>query len=130
MTQRRMQPDQRPADEFDADLHPDPHAGLNTSESLPDGTPTAYDHPDIHRSLVGFTDDELKRIPILPSGTRLQQGAVYLDLLAPERSTIKAFGVMEAAPFNAYVPKSEVDYQLFNRLLGEDNPERTGEASE
>lgn len=39
-------------------------------------------------------------------------------------------GGMEATDNNWYVPKSEVSYQLWNRLIGVQNPERLGEASE
>lgn len=119
-----------PQDEFTADLHPDPEAGQNTGQRLPEDVQTAYDIPMIHRALEGFNDDELKRIPIVPEGTRLKQGAIYVDLLAPDREEIKARGDMEAGPVNAYVPKNEVDYQLFNRLIGITNPERLGEAGE
>jgi hypothetical protein len=37
---------------------------------------------------------------------------------------------MEAGPENWYVPKSEIDYQLWNLLIGVDNPERLGRADE
>jgi len=39
-------------------------------------------------------------------------------------------GSMEAGSDNWYVPKTEVDYQLWNRLTGVQNPERLGEANE
>ena len=35
-----------------------------------------------------------------------------------------------AGPANWYVPKTEVDYQLWNRLIGVHNPERLGLAGE
>ena len=37
---------------------------------------------------------------------------------------------MMVEPGQWIVPKHGVDYQLWNRLIGVDNPERTGEASE
>jgi hypothetical protein len=37
---------------------------------------------------------------------------------------------MEVGPDNWYVPKSEVDYQLWNRLIGVTSPERLGDADE
>jgi hypothetical protein len=37
---------------------------------------------------------------------------------------------MQAGANDRYVPKSEVDYQLWNRLIGIDNPERLGEADD
>jgi hypothetical protein len=39
-------------------------------------------------------------------------------------------GSMTAGQHHMYVPKSETDYQLWNRLIGVTNPERTGEAAE
>ncbi len=39
-------------------------------------------------------------------------------------------GGMEVGPDNLYVPKTEVGYQLWNRLTGVNNPERLGEDSE
>jgi hypothetical protein len=93
-------------------------------------TATAYDIKAIHRQFHGFTDDELKRIPILPQGARLEQGATYVDLQDEGLEEFSATGDMEAGPGNWYVPKSEVDYQLWNRLIGLTNPERLGEADE
>ena len=84
----------------------------------------------VHRQFHGFSDDELKRIPLLPQGTRLEQGATYVDLNDPQLREIKALGSMKAGQYNWYVPKSEVDYQLWNRLIGITNPERLGDANE
>ena len=86
---------------------------------------TAFDAKDAHGALVGFTDDELKQIPILPEGTRLEEGAKYVDLADPVPTEITAHGVMEAGKGHLYVAKTEVDYELWNRLRGVDDPERT-----
>ena len=80
--------------------------------------------------MPGFSDDELKQITILPPGSRLEQGAVYIDLHDARREEIKARGDMEAGPQNLYVPKTEIDYQLWNRLIGVTNPERLGQADD
>lgn len=63
---------------------------------------------------------------MLPRGSRLEQGATYIDLAkdAPEEFT--ATGDMEATTDNYSVPKSAVDYTLWNRLIGVDHPERLG----
>ena len=50
-----------------------------------------------------------------------------LDLADPNRAEFKALGNMEAGPDNCYVPKTEVHYQLWNRLIGVTDPARTGE---
>jgi hypothetical protein len=115
------------------DLNPDALAGQNVGPAAPHPAKdarTAYDLKAAHRRLEGFTDDELKQIPVLPEGTRLAQGATYVDLRAPERREFTATGDMEAGRDNWYVPKSEVDYQLWNRLIGVRNPERLGTAGE
>lgn len=89
--------------------------------------PTAYDVKAVHRQFNGFTDDELKGIPVLSEGMKLKQGAVYVDLNDPKLEEVTAYGDMTAGQNKYYVPKSEVDYELWNRLIGIDNPERTGE---
>ncbi len=61
---------------------------------------------------------------------RLEQGAKYIDLNDPERKEFTAMGAMSASRNNWYVPKTEVDYMLWNRLTEVQNPERLGEASE
>ena len=72
----------------------------------------------------------VKQIPILPRGSRLEQGATYTDLRDPEPREFTATGDMQAGPGNWYVPKSAVDYQLWNRLIGVEDPERLGRADE
>jgi hypothetical protein len=133
MTEKHFHPGDQHPEEWRRDLNPDPMAGQNTgregTEQAKDAA-TAYEVKEIHRQFHGFTDDELKRIPILPRGARLEQGATYVDLQDPQLMEFKAIGDMSAGPNNWYVPKSEVDYQLWNRLIGITNPERLGDADE
>jgi hypothetical protein len=122
-------------EEYAGDLNPDFGAGMNVGNLGPHpekagGVRTAYDLKAAHRRLQGLTDDELKQIPILPAGTRLEQGATYIDLKEHDPQEITARGDMKAQPSNWYVPKSEVDYQLWNCLIGVENPERLGTADE
>lgn len=122
----------RGPDAFDRDLHPDPLAGQNFGERTADREqelPTAYDVKEVHRSLSEFQDDDLKQIPVLRPGSRLQQGATYVDLSDPGRQTFTAMGGMSAGPENVYVPKDQVPYPLWNRLLGIDDPARTHEGN-
>ncbi|HEY0971812.1 MAG TPA: hypothetical protein VGE02_12660 [Gemmatimonadales bacterium] len=84
--------------------------------------PTAYDVKRIHRALDDFRDDDLKQIPILPVGSRLQQGATYLDLAADRPEEFKTTGAVTAAPGHYYVPKDRVPYEIWNRLIGEPKP--------
>lgn len=120
--------DQHPP-EYRDDLNPHPLAGQNTmaADQKEKNAPTAYDVKEIHQQFSGFTDDELKCIPVLPAGMRLQQGATYVDLQDEQLKEFSARGDMEAGEGNYYVPKSEVDYQLWNRLTGIDNAERVGD---
>lgn len=123
----RPQNEQKHPPEYQADLNPDHMAGQNVGNVSADretGLRTAYDVKPLHRSMQGFQDDELKRIPVLPEGERLQQGATYLDLRDPERGEFTATGEMSAEPESAITPKDRVDYPTWNRLRGIDDPQR------
>ena len=78
--------------------------------------------------LEGITNDGLKSITVLWPGTRLEQGATYIDLHDPQRREFTATADMEAGRDNWYVAKHDVDYELWNRLIGIKNPERLYEA--
>lgn len=133
MPEKIGKPTDRQPDEWEQELHGSDRAGENYGLEGPhpekENVATAYDIKDLHRQLSNYTDDELKQIPVLPPGSRLEQGATYIDLTAPERREFTAMGGMEASTSNWYVPKTEVDYQLWNRLIGVQNPERTGEGN-
>jgi hypothetical protein len=68
----------------------------------------------------------LKGIPILPEGSRLEQGAVYVDLRDIAGGELKARGDTVAGPGQALVPKDQVDHYTWNWLIGVRNPERLG----
>ncbi|MGA7730519.1 MAG: hypothetical protein WCD37_04510 [Chloroflexia bacterium] len=119
-------------DNYQQALNPEGGAGLNVGNVGPhpeksENVRTAYDIKALHNRLQGFTDDELKGIPVMPRGSRLEQGATYIDLRQNDPQEISARGDMEVGPGNWYVPKTEVDYITWNRLIGVDEPERTGE---
>jgi len=111
------------------DLNPDASKGMNDGLSGPhpelNNPRTAHDVKELHDLLSGFRDDELKRIPVLPPGSRLEQGATYLDLTDAERAEFTATGDMQVLANEWVVPKSAVDYPLWNRLRGLTNPQRT-----
>lgn len=124
--------DQKP-DEWEQDLHHDSMAGQNVGLKGPQpekDAQNAYEIKELHSLLEDYTSDELKQIPVLPSESRLKQGATYINLKDPAREEFTAMGNMEAEPNGWYVPKTEVDYQLWNRLTGVQNPERLDEANE
>jgi hypothetical protein len=129
MPERRTLPGDQHPERYRHDLNPEPTAGqnhgLHTTEEI---GPSAYDVKDVHRTWRDFSDADLKQLPVLPEGTRLSQGAVYLDLNDPARGEIKALGDMEAGPQNRYVAKDAVPYDLWNALIGVDTPERLGMA--
>lgn len=109
------------------ELRPHDRAGENAgSPGAGSGvlTRTAYDVKGAHHAFHTFSDDDLKQIPILPPGARLEQGATYIDLKAARPSEFSALGGMTAGEDTWYVPKSNVPYTLWNRLIGVDNPER------
>lgn len=133
MTQKQHQPGEQHPEEWRKDLNPDALAGQNDGRGEPEAIGdaiTAHDLKGVHRQFHGFTDDELKRIPLLQQGARLKQGATYVDLQDPGLHEITATGDMKAGQYNWYVPKSEVDYQLWNRLIGINNAERLGDADD
>ena len=73
-----------------------------------------------------LTDNELKQIPLLEDGARLQQGATYVDLIADRTREFTATGDMEAGQGHAYAPKDRVPYEIWNRLIGEEKPGQGG----
>ena len=125
--------EQVPEDEFRQDLYPNSYGGMNVglaSEHGDEDSISAYDLKQAHDWLRDYRDDELKAIPVLRQGTQLEQGAIYIDLAAPRREEFKALGNMTADQGRALVPKSQVDYPLWNRLIGVTNPERLNQADE
>ena len=116
-------------DPYQHDLNPHAMAGQNigSGETQPAKTaPTAYDLKPVHRRVQEFSDAELKQLRILPEGTRLEQGATYLDLANLELGEFTATGEMSAGPHNWIVAKKEVPYELWNQLIGVEMPELAG----
>src|SRR6266568_2298888 len=89
---------------------------------------TGEDHGENQTLLPGaLSADEIKNITILPAGTRLEQGAKYIDLRHLEQGEFVARSNMVADVINAYVPKKETDYLLWNRLNQVETPARLDE---
>ena len=78
---------------------------------------TAADIKALTEKLSSFRNDELQQIRIVPVGTQLKQGAVYLDLNDLDSGPITAEGGFIAGEHNYYTPKAEVPYEYWNRLL-------------
>jgi hypothetical protein len=84
---------------------------------MPNG-PTACDVTEARLLLQDeFTDDELRQIRLVPEGTRLDEGAVYVDLRDPAREEIRAAAEMAAGEAHLLVAKTDVDEPTWNRLL-------------
>lgn len=114
-------------DDFDRDLRPNERQGENSganSSHDPDRLMRAYDDKELVTNLQDFSSDELKKILIVPRGAKLQQGAKYIDLNDPARAEIIASGANPLTPHlevlenQRLVPKSETDYQLWDKLTG------------
>jgi hypothetical protein len=59
-------------------------------------------------------DDELKQIPVLPRGHRLEQGARYFDICEGREFTALADQKVERD--DCVIAKADVPYELWNRL--------------
>lgn len=116
----------RPRD-LESSLNPAHAAGQNAGASASSDREvplrTAYDEKRVHRALADrFSDEELKQIPIVPPGSRLQQGATYLDLAADRPAELRPNGGVEARDGQLYVAKDRVPYWIWNRLIGDPKP--------
>lgn len=113
-------PGEQHPERWRADLNPDAMAGQNfdSAGAAATATParTAYDVKSVHRRLSNLVDDDLKQIPIVPEGTRLAQGATYVDLNDLDNGELTARGDMVAGPGMLYVAKDSVDYVMWNVL--------------
>ena len=90
--------------------------GGHAAESAP-----AADDKTLHNRFPELTSDELSRLQVLEPGTRLEQGGTYIDLNRLADGPFKALGGHEASEDTRYVAKRDTDYELWNRLAGEDS---------
>ncbi len=100
----------------DAVLHGDNHtgeAGMMRQASQPQ---EASDIKEVYRLLPDWHKDELRRLLVVPQGTRLSQGDVYFDLRFPQRGELVAHGEEEIHD-ELLVPKKGTDYEIWNKLL-------------
>jgi hypothetical protein len=84
---------------------------------------TAYEITFLRRRLCGFCNADLKQIPVLPAGSSLKQGALYLDLTEHPPCAFTAHAGMKVAPEHFYVPQHLVPDRLWCRLLGRPQPD-------
>ncbi|MBJ7600555.1 MAG: hypothetical protein JF888_01025 [Candidatus Dormibacteraeota bacterium] len=96
---------------------------LNKAAAAPEAgdveaTVSATELKDAHELFPQLDSAELEQLPILKPGTRLEQGAVYLDLSKLARGPFKAIGGQEAPEGHLYVSKRDLDHEMWKRLTG------------
>lgn len=118
--------------DFNQELRPDNLAGSNYGKgtSIVDYSRNAERIKSLHSTLADLTDDELRNINLVAEGSRLEQGATYIDLKHLEQGEFTAQANMIATPDHFYVPKKETGYVLWNRLNQVDNARRLDEADD
>lgn len=124
---------QKHPDDWNKDLNPDRLKGQNIGASSKPDNLRAYTAADIDvlaGRLNSFSRDELSQIPIIPVGTKLKQGAVYLDMRIPAPVPFTATADTQATELNYYTPKAEIPYELWDRLVEALAPASMGEASQ
>lgn len=107
------------------DLNPAAQAGENSGPGPGDtgvAPLSAADLKEAHDVLGGLSNEELRAIPVLRPGQRLEQGATYLDLRRRGNGAFTAMGDMAADEEHWYVRKDTVGYPLWDRLLGVRRP--------
>jgi hypothetical protein len=126
MSGKIYHPEEKHPEPYQEELGPDASKGLNyglEGADLP--TRTAVDIKELHQYLSDFTNDELQQIEVLQEGARLETGATYINLARDRRQEIQALGNEDVDKYDLYVAKKDVPFELWNRLLGVDNPDRT-----
>lgn len=123
----KRQEEQKHPDQWNSNPNPDRVAGENVG-GAPSASDrharTAADIKALTEKLTDFTSDELAEIPIVSVGTKLKQGAVYLDLRSPAPVPFTATGEKIAQEVNYFTPKAEVPYEIWNRLVEKLEPAR------
>jgi hypothetical protein len=128
----KPQEQQKHPAEWSDDLNPHRMEGQNIGASSKSSNllaRTAADLDVLAGRLDNFSRDELSQIPIVPVGTKLKQGAVYLDMRIPAPVPFTATADTAATELNYYTPKAEIPYELWDRLVEALGPTSMGEGS-
>jgi hypothetical protein len=110
---------------WEQDLNPNHLSGQNIGQASDARIETEWTAFHLRKrglDLGGVNDEELKQVPLVAEGERLQQGATYVDLRHQPPEEFTARGDMAAGPDNAFVPKDQVPYEIWNRLVGKVHP--------
>jgi hypothetical protein len=116
---------QQQGSEGDARHDPAVHPGQQKGASSRHAHQTADDKKELHELFPELSGEELKQIPILSSGTHLEAEAKYLRVSNGGRTEVQAKGDEEVGSGDLYIAKKDVPYELWNRLIGIDDPRRT-----
>ena len=104
--------DELNASALKADNHTGQQGMMPTDETLIEAT----EIKEVYALLPEWHKDEMRRLFVVPRGTRLTQGHVFCDLRFRERGEVVAHGEEEVHD-ELLVPKSAVDYEIWNKLL-------------
>jgi hypothetical protein len=130
MTSKIYRPEDQHPQPYQQDLNPDASKGMNWGLAGPhpekDNPRTAKDVKELHDLFSDYNDEELQRIPVLPVGARLESNATYINLRVADAREFTAEGSEEVGEADLIVPKAEVDYELWNKLIGVTHPTTTG----
>jgi len=98
-----------------AALHADNHTGqqgmLPPSAEAQEGSNIKA----LYTLLPEWHKDELRRLTVVPRGTRLSAGDVFIDLRVRDRGELVAHGEEEVHD-ELLVAKRSVDYEIWNKL--------------
>lgn len=81
----------------------------------------AADDKALRDKLPQLSGDELDRLTVLEPGAKLEQGGTYFDLNDRGRGPFKALGGHEVGRNERLIAKRDVDYLIWNRLVGDDH---------
>ena len=111
-----------PEDDFSADLG---HGNDRVDHGdATEETRMLAHHEAVPDALEGLDRGERDGVPILVEGTKLRQGSTYVDLDDLEAGPFQALASQHAEPGRRLVAKHRVEYELWNRLVGQ-NAEAT-----
>ena len=98
-------------------LRTDQHTGQQGILPREDENDTlrAADLKQVYGLLPDWHKDEIKRLRVVPPGTRLNSGDIYIDLRNPAAGELVAHGE-ETVGEELLVPKHDTDYEIWNKL--------------
>ena len=100
-----------------AALKADNHTGQEGVRPTGGDLIEATEVKEVYGLLSEWHKDEIRRLFLVPAGTRLIQGEVFIDLRTPDRGELTAHGEEEVGD-ELLVPKKAVDYEIWNKLRG------------